>query len=80
MSSSRLRNDDTNPTENGVSRHNGMASVPEVDPIPSLLSGDMSLDDPSLSEGQRDIVVKYLKHVVLKFLSCGQSEVSSIMT
>ena len=48
---------------------------PESNPIPSLLSGDMSLDDPSLSDGQRDVVIKYLKHVVLTFLSCGQSEV-----
>jgi len=47
----------------------------DSNPIPSLLSGDMSLDDPSLSDGQRDVVIKYLKHVVLSFLSCGQSEV-----
>jgi len=57
---------------------NGTALEPDVDPIQPFLSGDISLDDPSLNEGQRDVVIKYLKHVILRFLSCGQSEVKLV--
>uniref|UniRef100_H2Z6M5 GRIP domain-containing protein n=1 Tax=Ciona savignyi TaxID=51511 RepID=H2Z6M5_CIOSA len=57
--------------------HNGVS--PDEDPLPSFLAGKVSLDDPSLSEDQRDVVVKYLKHVVLRFLSCGQSEAQPLI-
>ena len=35
----------------------------------------MSLDDPTLTYQQREEKIKYLKHVLLKFMSCEQSEV-----
>nr|CAB3250165.1 golgin subfamily A member 1-like [Phallusia mammillata] len=70
-------NDTTN--HRTVAHENGVTPEAVVDPIPSLLAGDMALDDPSLNDGQRDVVIKYLKHVVLRFLSCGQSEAQQLV-
>ena len=37
--------------------------------------GETSLSDPGLSDDQRQVMVEYLKHVLLKFIACEQSEV-----
>ena len=43
-----------------------------------LLSGETSLTDPGLNEDQRKVLLEYLKHVLLKFIACDQTEVSFV--
>nr|XP_002125266.3 golgin subfamily A member 1-like [Ciona intestinalis] len=78
-SSSRPRDGISASHNHNSNQHNGITLEPEADPLPSFLAGKVSLDDPSLSEDQKDVVSKYLKHVVLRFLSCGQSEAQPLI-
>nr|XP_039270473.1 golgin subfamily A member 1-like [Styela clava] len=53
---------------------NGEDTVPDLTAL-----GTTAIDDPSLSLEQREITVKYLKHVILTFLSCSQSEAQQLI-